>query len=88
MFNLTSRSIGAKLSASAIGATALVLVAAIGFVSLTLWRQGADAGERRIGSAVDTASMLLSTSDTTFRKSAMRDFGIFKASFPHAFQLA
>jgi methyl-accepting chemotaxis protein-2 (aspartate sensor receptor) len=87
MFNLTSRSIGAKLSASAIGATALVLVAAIGFVSLTLWRQGADAGERRIGSAVDTASMLLTTSDTTFRKSAMRDFGIFKASFPQPFQL-
>jgi methyl-accepting chemotaxis protein-2 (aspartate sensor receptor) len=87
MFNLTSRSIGAKLSASAIGATALVLVAAIGFVSLTLWRQGADAGERRIEGAVETASMLLTTSDTNFRKSALRDFGIFKASFPQSFQL-
>ena len=87
MLNLTSRSIGAKLSAGAIGATAFVLITAIGFVSLSLWRKGADEGERRIDSAVETASMLLTTSDTNFRKSAMRDFGIFKASFPQPFQL-
>ncbi|KQV83073.1 methyl-accepting chemotaxis protein [Rhizobacter sp. Root1221] len=87
MSSFTFRSIGVKLSASAIGATAVVLLVAIGFVSISLWRQAADAGERRITAAVDTASMLLTTSDAAYRKSAMRDFGIFKSSFSQGFQL-
>ena len=87
MFSLSFRSIGVKLQASAIGATAVVLLVAIGFVSLTLWHQAADSGERQIAAAVETASMLLTTSDAAYRKSALRDFGIFKSSLSQQFRL-
>jgi methyl-accepting chemotaxis protein len=87
MIPFSFRTIGLKLQASAIGATAIVLLVAIGFVSLTLWRQAAEAGERQIAAAVDTASMLLTSSDGAYRKSALRDFGIFKSSLSQEFQL-
>ena len=85
--SLLSRSIGVKLSASAIAATAVVLAAAIGVVSLTLWRQASADGERRIQSAADTAAMLMTNYDGSFRKAALRDFGIFNSSFAQSFQL-
>jgi len=86
MISISKRSIGSKLSVSAIAATALVLVAAISFVSITLLENARTDGARRIRESVDSASALLSGYDDSFRKTALRDFGIYKSLFPNKFE--
>ncbi len=74
----SSLSVGSKLSLAAITATALVLAAAMGWVSLTLLRNARQDGERRIQESVHSASASLDGYDDAFRKAALRDFGIFR----------
>lgn len=70
-----------KISASATVAMTVVLVAALGAVSVMIWHDQQAQSQRTLRGAASTAASLVQACDEATRKAAQRDFGYFRASF-------
>jgi methyl-accepting chemotaxis protein len=79
--------LGWKLASGALMATAVVLAASLGFVSVRLWHDSHDRGNETLQAAARAASNLVSAYDESARRNAMRDFRMFKTGFTGAFAL-